>query len=80
MVDKITSCSIDFETALEILNNFFKTKDVLDSYATLDFVDINLSSGKLNLYKKTNSREFVFLYFMLFLYSLGVMPTCFLKT
>ena len=59
MVDKITDCSIDFETSLEILNNFFKTKDVLDSYATLDFVDINLATGKLNLYKMGSSTTFI---------------------
>lgn len=59
MVDKITDCSIDFETSLEILNNFFKTKDALDSYATLDFVDINLSTGKLNLYKMGSSTTFI---------------------
>lgn len=59
MVDKITECSIDFETSLEILNNFFKTKDSYDSYATLDFVDINLSTGILNLYKMGSSTTYI---------------------
>lgn len=59
MVDKITECSIDFETSLEILNNFFKTRDALDSYATLDFVDINLTTGILNLYKMGSSTTYI---------------------
>jgi len=59
MVDQITECSIDFETSLEILNNFFKTKDSLDSYATLDFVDVNLSNGVLNLYKMGSSTTYI---------------------
>jgi serine phosphatase RsbU (regulator of sigma subunit) len=59
MVDQITDCSIEFETSLEILNNFFKTKDSVDSYATLDFVDINLSTGVLNLYKMGSTTTYV---------------------
>jgi stage II sporulation protein E len=60
MVDQITDCSIDFETSLEILNNFFKTKDALETYATLDFVDINLHDGTLNLYKMGSSTTYIF--------------------
>jgi stage II sporulation protein E len=59
MVDQITDCSIDFDTSLEILNNFFKTKDALESYATLDFVDIDLNSGLLNLYKLGSSTTYI---------------------
>lgn len=60
MVDQITDCSIEFETSLEILNNFFKTKDSVDSYATLDFIDINLSTGVLNLYKMGSSTTYIY--------------------
>ena len=59
MVDKITDCNVDFETSLEILNNFFKLRDAQDSYATLDFVDIDLSTGELNLYKMGSSTTFI---------------------
>lgn len=59
LVDRITDCSIDFETSLEILNTFFKTRDMIDSYATLDFVDINLSTGTLNLYKMGSSTTYI---------------------
>ena len=59
MVDQITNCNIDFQTSLEILNNFFKAKDMADSYATLDFVNINLINGVLNLYKLGSSTTYI---------------------
>ena len=48
-----------FETSLQILNNFFKTRDLSDSYATLDLVDINLTDGVLNLYKLGSSTTYI---------------------
>ena len=59
MVDNITNCSISFETSLQIVNNFFKTRDLSDSYATLDLVNINLSKGILNLYKLGSSTTYI---------------------
>ena len=59
MIDKITNCNIDFQTSLEILNNFLKTQDVADCYATLDFVNINLVNGTLNLYKLGSSTTYI---------------------
>ena len=59
MVDNITNCSISFEASLQILNNFFKTRDLSDSYATLDLVDINLADGILNLYKLGSSTTYI---------------------
>lgn len=59
MVDNITNCNILFESAIQILNNFFKTRDLSDSFATLDLVDINLSEGILNLYKLGSSTTYI---------------------
>lgn len=59
MVDNITNCNISFETSLQIINNFFKTRDLADSYATLDLVDINLVDGILNLYKLGSSTTYI---------------------
>jgi serine/threonine protein phosphatase PrpC len=59
MVDNITNCNISFDAALQILNNFFKTKDLSDSYATLDLVNINLTDGILDLYKLGSSTTYI---------------------
>ena len=59
MVDSITDCNISFESSLQILNNFFKTRDLSDCYATLDLVDIDLIYGKLNLYKLGSSTTYL---------------------
>lgn len=59
MVDKITNCSLDFDTSLEILNNFFRLKEHYDAYSTLDLVDINLINGTLNLYKLGSSTTYL---------------------
>jgi serine/threonine protein phosphatase PrpC len=59
MVDNITNCSISFDSSLQILNNFFKTRDLSDSYATLDLININLADGILNLYKLGSSTTYI---------------------
>ena len=59
MVDNITNCNISFDTSLQILNNFFRTRDLSDSYATLDLVNINLINGVLNLYKLGSSTTYI---------------------
>ena len=59
MVDNITNCNINFDTSLQILNSFFKTRDLSDSYATLDLVDIDLVNGVLNLYKLGSSTTYI---------------------
>ena len=59
MVDNITNCNISFESSLQILNNFFKTRDLSDSYATLDLLHINLTEGILNLYKLGSSTTYI---------------------
>ena len=59
MVDNITNCSISFDASLQILNNFFKTRNLSDSYATLDLIDINLVDGVLNLYKLGSSTTYI---------------------
>lgn len=59
MISRITKCTLDFETSLTILNNFFKIKDFEEAYSTLDFVDINLIDGKMNLYKLGSSTTYI---------------------
>ena len=59
MITKIISCTLDFETSLTILNNFFKIKDLEEAYSTLDFVDINLLNGKMNLYKLGSATTYI---------------------
>lgn len=59
MVDRITNCNISFDSSLEILNNFFKTKDLSDSFATLDLININLNNGLLSLYKLGSSTTYI---------------------
>ena len=59
MVDNITKCNISFDASLQILNNFFKTKDLSDSYATLDLLNINLTDGTINLYKLGSSTTYI---------------------
>ena len=59
MVDNITNCNISFDTSLQILNNFFRTRDLSESYATLDLVNIDLISGTLNLYKLGSSTTYL---------------------
>lgn len=59
MVDSITNCNIPFDASLHILNNFFKTKDLSDSFATLDLVNINLNTGILSLYKLGSSTTYI---------------------
>ena len=59
MVDTITNCNIPFDASLQILNNFFKSREASDSYATLDLVDIDLTKGILNLYKLGSSTTYI---------------------
>ena len=59
MIDKITKCCLDFQTSLTILNSFFKIKDLEEAYSTLDFIDINLIDGKMNLYKLGSSTTYI---------------------
>ena len=59
MVDSITNCNIPFDSSLQILNNFYKTKEHSDSYATLDLININLNSGILSLYKLGSSTTYI---------------------
>lgn len=59
MVEKILECNISFDSALQIINNFFKARDKSDSFATLDLIDIDLKSGILNLYKLGSSTTYI---------------------
>ena len=59
MVDSITNCNISFDSSLQILNNFFKTRDLSECYATLDLVNIDLINGILNLYKLGSSTTYL---------------------
>lgn len=59
MVNNITDCNISFDAALQILNNFFRTRNLADSYATLDLIDINLAEGILSLYKLGSSTTYI---------------------
>ena len=59
LIEQISLCNINFETSLQIINNLFKARDNLDTYSTLDFIDINLFTGKFNLYKLGSSTTFI---------------------
>lgn len=59
LVDNITNCNISFDSSLQILNNFFRTRDLSECYATLDLVNIDLINGILNLYKLGSSTTYI---------------------
>lgn len=51
LLSQVIECKIDFETSLQIITNMYKLKAANDVYATLDFLNINLYTGELNLFK-----------------------------
>ena len=59
MINRITKCTLDYETSLSILNNFFKMRDLDGAYSTLDFVNIDLITGNMHLYKLGSSTTFI---------------------
>ena len=59
MVDNILNCNISFDSALQIINNFFKARDMADKFATLDLVDIDLKNGLLKIYKLGSSTTYI---------------------
>lgn len=59
LVNKVTSLDIDTTTALSILNSFYTVQDYLESYATLDLVEINRFNNKLTMYKMGGTTSYI---------------------
>lgn len=59
LVNKVTSLDIDTTTALSILNSFYTVQDYLESYATLDLVEINRFNNKLTMYKMGGTTSYL---------------------
>ena len=66
MVDNITNCNISFDAALQILNNFFKTKDLSAqigssrlSFATPEFMEkfLDIKPGAVSVLGLMNDKE-----------------------
>lgn len=60
LVDNIISVDLNTETALQILNTFYHIQDYLEKYSTLDFLEINRSTGEGTFYKMGASSSYVF--------------------
>ena len=59
MIEKISSLESNFDFGMNILNTFYSLKEDSFSYATLDLLSINLSSGKATLYKMGSSTTYI---------------------
>lgn len=59
LVNKVTSLDIDTTTALSILNSFYTVQDYLESYATLDLIEINRFNNKLTMYKMGGTTSYI---------------------
>lgn len=60
LVDEITKTSLTTETALQILNTFYFIQDYLEKYSTLDFLEIDRSTGDLLFYKMGAASSYIF--------------------
>lgn len=60
MVNKITEFEINVRTSINMLNTFYSLKDNMDSYATLDLLEINKTTGEAILYKMGSSDSFIY--------------------
>ncbi len=59
MLVKMLKAGIDFDAAIEMLNNSLMVKSADESFATLDVCRINLYSGEISLYKAGSASTFV---------------------
>lgn len=60
LVDQITNTDLTTETSLQILNTFYYIQDYLEKYSTLDFLEINRSTGESTFYKMGASTSYLF--------------------
>ena len=51
LIDEITNSHLDSSTALQIINTFFAIQDYQERYSTLDYLEINRTTGEMFLYK-----------------------------
>ena len=59
MLTKMLKAGIDFDAAMEMLNNSLMVKSADESFATLDVCRINLYTGEISLYKAGSASTFV---------------------
>lgn len=60
LVDEITKTPLAISTALQILNTFFFIQEYLEKYSTLDFLEIDRSSGDAAFYKMGANTSYLF--------------------
>ena len=51
LIDNITKSNISSDSSINILNTFYSLKDQVETYATLDFIEINKINGEATFYK-----------------------------
>ena len=59
ILDRITEFEINPSTSINMLNTFYSLKENMDQYATLDFIEINKSTGDAMLFKMGSSNTYL---------------------
>ncbi|MFI3329302.1 MAG: SpoIIE family protein phosphatase [bacterium] len=59
LVEKISNQHINDHTSINILNTFYSLNDHYDVYSTLDYISLNLKTGKALIYKMGATTTFI---------------------
>lgn len=60
LIDQFIEFNMNMETSINMLNTFYSLKESIDTYATLDLIEINRSTGNTLLYKLGSADTYIY--------------------